>query len=68
MREIDAVLFDRLGVPAQRVLFLDDAEPNVLGARAAGPQALLHVDHASTRSALAGLFPDLNPLPTGVTA
>jgi epoxide hydrolase-like predicted phosphatase len=59
---------DRLGVPADRVLFIDDAEPNVLGARAVGLQALLHVDHPSTRAALAELVPDLNPHPTGVSA
>ena len=59
---------DRLGVPADRVLFIDDAEPNVLGARAVGLQSLLHIDHASTRAALAELVPDLNPHPTGVTA
>ncbi|MFJ9824499.1 hypothetical protein ACIRSU_08985 [Streptomyces sp. NPDC101160] len=27
---------DRFGLPAHRVLFVDDAEPNVLGARAVG--------------------------------
>jgi epoxide hydrolase-like predicted phosphatase len=59
---------DRLGVPADRVLFIDDAEPNVLGARTVGLHALLHVDHPSTRAALAELVPDLNPHPTGVTA
>jgi putative hydrolase of the HAD superfamily len=41
------------------VLFIDDTEPNVLGARAAGLHALLHVDHATTRGELAGLFPAL---------
>jgi putative hydrolase of the HAD superfamily len=59
---------DRLGVPADRVLFIDDAEVNVLGARAAGLQAMLHLDHGSTRNALADLVPGLNPHPTGVTA
>ena len=59
---------DRLGVPADRVLFVDDAEPNVLGARTVGLQALLHTDHPSTRAALAELVPDLNPHPTGVPA
>jgi epoxide hydrolase-like predicted phosphatase len=59
---------DRLGLPADRVLFIDDAEPNVLGARTVGLQALLHVDHPSTRAALAELVPDLNPHPTGVSA
>jgi epoxide hydrolase-like predicted phosphatase len=59
---------DRLDVPADRVLFIDDAELNVLGARAVGLQALLHLDHPSTRAALAELVPDLNPHPTGVSA
>ncbi|MFJ2667511.1 HAD family hydrolase [Nocardia fluminea] len=57
-----------LVVPADRVLFIDDAEPNVLGARAVGLQALLHVDHLSTRAALTELVPNLNPHPKGVTA
>nr|WP_240963304.1 HAD-IA family hydrolase [Antrihabitans stalactiti] len=59
---------DKLGVPADRVLFIDDAEPNVLGARAVGLQALLHLDHPSTRAAVAELAPHLKPHPTGVTA
>jgi epoxide hydrolase-like predicted phosphatase len=59
---------DRLGLPADRVLFIDDAEPNVLGARTVGLQALLHVDPPSTRAALAELVPNLNPHPTGVSA
>jgi len=59
---------DRIGVPADRVLFIDDAEPNVLGARKVGLRALLHIDHPSTRSALTELVPDLNPHPTGVPA
>ena len=59
---------DRLCVPADRVLFIDDAEPNVLGARAVGLHALLHVDHATTRATLTDLLPNLNPRPTGVTA
>ncbi|GGO92374.1 hypothetical protein GCM10011584_28630 [Nocardioides phosphati] len=51
----------RLGLPADRVLFVDDAEPNVLGARAAGLRALLHTDPAGTRAALAALVPALAP-------
>jgi len=58
---------DRLGLTADQVLFIDDAEPNVLGARAVGLHALLHADHPTTRAALADLVPDLNPHPTGVT-
>ena len=65
---------DRLGLPAERVLFLDDAEPNVLGARHVGLQALHHVDAASTRAALSLLVPGLaqapdpHPSSTGVDA
>lgn len=72
LRKPDAAIYelalDRVGVPADRVLFIDDAEPNVLGARASGLQALLHVDHHSTRAALAELVRDLNPYPQGATA
>ena len=52
----------RLGLPAEQVLFIDDAEPNVLGARAVGMRALLHVDAATTRAALG----DLLALPAAV--
>lgn len=72
LRKPDAAIYelalDRLGVPADRVLFIDDADPNVRGARASGLRALLHVDHRSTRSALAELVPELNPHSQGVTA
>ncbi|MEV4331088.1 HAD family phosphatase [Streptomyces sp. NPDC049597] len=54
---------DRLDLPAERVVFVDDAEPNLLGARALGMQALLHTDAAGTRAALAELVPDLPPQP-----
>ena len=59
---------DRLGVPAGRVLFIDDTEPNVLGARQVGMQALLHVDAGSTRNAVGVLVPDLDHDPTGASA
>ncbi|MEU9858547.1 HAD family phosphatase [Streptomyces sp. NPDC047974] len=55
----------RLGVAANRALFLDDAEPNVLGARVVGMRAHLHADSASTRAALAALVPGLRPTPNG---
>lgn len=54
--------------PVDRVPSLDEAEPSVPGARRVRLQALLHVDTASTRADLAGLAPDLNPPPTGVSA
>jgi HAD superfamily hydrolase (TIGR01509 family) len=53
---------ERLRLPAGRVLFVDDAEPNVVGARAVGMRALLHTDAAATRTALAELIPGLTPL------
>ncbi|TCC36427.1 HAD family hydrolase [Kribbella speibonae] len=58
----------RLGLPAGRVLFIDDAEPNVLGARAAGLRALLHADATSTRATLAQLLPGLSPEPQSARA
>jgi epoxide hydrolase-like predicted phosphatase len=65
---------DRLGLPADRVLFVDDAEPNVLGARAVGMRALCHTDVERTRKAVAELVPALaepgvptNPSETGRT-
>jgi FMN phosphatase YigB (HAD superfamily) len=53
---------ERLGLPAGRVLFVDDAEPNVVGAQAVGMRGLLHTDAAATRAALAELIPGLTPL------
>lgn len=53
-------LLDR---PAERVLFIDDAEPNVLGAQAVGLRALLHTDPRRTRTAIAALVPALDPRP-----
>jgi epoxide hydrolase-like predicted phosphatase len=58
---------ERLDVPAGRVLFVDDAEPNVLGARAVGMRALLHADAAATRAALADLVHDLPRRPLAAT-
>jgi epoxide hydrolase-like predicted phosphatase len=54
---------DRLGLPADRAVFVDDAEPNVLGARAVGMRALLHTDADATRAALAELIPSLSRRP-----
>jgi FMN phosphatase YigB (HAD superfamily) len=53
------LVLERLGLPAGRVLFVDDPEPNVFGARAVGMRALLHTDAAATRAAIAELVPDL---------
>jgi len=59
---------ERLDLPAKRVLFIDDAEPNILGARCVGLQAFLHTDAVTTRAALAALIPDLTLSPTGASA
>lgn len=60
LRKPQAAIYElalaRLGIPADRVLFVDDAEPNVLGARAAGLRGLLHSGPATTRAALADLI------------
>jgi len=49
-----------LGLPAGRVLFVDDAEPNIIGAQACGLRALHHTSPRCTRAALAALVPDLS--------
>ncbi|KAA1428095.1 HAD family phosphatase [Nocardioides antri] len=71
LRKPHAAIFElaleRLGLPADRVLFIDDAEPNVLGARHVGLQGLLHTDATTTRAALAALVPDL-PITSGAPA
>jgi len=66
--EIYELALERLGLPANRVLFVDDAEPNILGARCVGLQAFLHTDPLTTRAALAALIPELTLSPTGANA
>lgn len=56
------------GLPAGRVLFIDDAEPNVCGAQMVGMRALLHRNADCTRAALAALVPTLSPTRPGVPA
>jgi FMN phosphatase YigB (HAD superfamily) len=51
---------DLLDIPAGRVLFVDDAEPNIIGAQVAGLRALLHTSPRCTRAALAALVPTLS--------
>lgn len=72
LRKPDAAIYelalDGLSVCAERTLFIDDAERNVVGARAVGLQALLHTDAAATRAALAALVPDMNLHLTGALA
>ena len=57
--EIFARVADLLGVPGERLALVDDAEPNLVGARAVGWHGVLHVDAATTRDRLADLVPGL---------
>lgn len=67
MRKPQAAIYEhaleRLGVPAGRVLFVDDAEPNIIGAHTVGLRALLHTSPRCTRAALAAMVPALSPTP-----
>jgi putative hydrolase of the HAD superfamily len=61
--EIYQHAIESLGVPAERVLFIDDREENVEAARAAGLQAIQYVEYASfVRAMREGRFEGL-PLP-----
>lgn len=57
--EIFQIVTSRFGLEPAETLFIDDSEPNVAGARAAGLQALHFVDAPTLRAALADL--DLLP-------
>lgn len=63
LRKPDAAIYQHtlelLGLPAERCVFVDDAEANVLGARAVGMHAVWHTDAASTIAAVAALVPGL---------
>ncbi|MGO1052407.1 HAD family hydrolase [Crossiella sp. CA198] len=63
LRKPDAAIYEhtleRLGLPAGRCVFVDDAEPNVLGARAVGMHAVWHTDAAGTVAAVNALAPGL---------
>ena len=60
LRKPDRDAFDHvtraMGVPAGRVLLLDDLAENVIGARAAGLQAKLIKTHADTAAAVAAVI------------
>ncbi|MGH3352812.1 MAG: HAD family hydrolase [Nocardioides sp.] len=63
LRKPDPAIFqlvlDKLGLDAAECAFIDDAEPNIIGARDLGLTAVLHQDAASTREALAHHIPAL---------
>jgi len=54
------LVLERLDVAPQEAVFVDDAEPNLEGARAVGLVTVLHRDAAGTRAALTKLIPDLS--------
>lgn len=54
---------ERLDLGAAEAAFVDDAEPNVIGARALGLIGIEHRTPAETRTALAELIPTLSPEP-----
>lgn len=65
MRKPEQRIFDlavgRLDLEAAEVVFVDDAEPNLVGARGAGLQTVLHTDAQSTDEALTAVL-ELNSL------
>ncbi|SFC72120.1 putative hydrolase of the HAD superfamily [Nocardioides terrae] len=63
--EIFRLALDGLGVAAGQAVFVDDAEPNLIGARAVGLRTILHTDPVTTRAELVALVPGLRPTPTG---
>jgi putative hydrolase of the HAD superfamily len=54
--EIYALTLERLGLPAEACVFVDDLEVNVEAARALGMTGIVHHDTATTIGALAGQF------------
>lgn len=64
---IFGLALERLGVPADRTVFVDDADPNIEGAKAVGLIGVHHTDPAVTRAALATLVPGVTPPPTATT-
>ncbi|MBN9608996.1 MAG: haloacid dehalogenase [Actinobacteria bacterium 69-20] len=54
------IVLDRLGLPAAGAVFIDDAEPNLIGAAEVGLDTLLHTSATVTRSLLARHIPALD--------
>jgi putative hydrolase of the HAD superfamily len=63
LRKPDPAIFELsltgLGVDAARAVFIDDAEPNTLGAAAVGMHTIVHTSADETRTRLVTLIPDL---------
>lgn len=58
-RRIFELLLERVGLPADRLAFVDDVPPNVAAAAELGIHAVRHLDAATTRAALLPLVPEL---------
>ncbi len=54
---IYAIVLERLGLPAEACVFVDDLEPNVDAARGLGFAVVHHLDTATTVAALDELLP-----------
>jgi putative hydrolase of the HAD superfamily len=54
--EIYALAADRLGLPAESIVFVDDLPPNVRAATAAGMVGVLHSEAAATAAELETLL------------
>jgi putative hydrolase of the HAD superfamily len=71
LRKPDPAIFqlslEGLGVAPERAVFIDDAEPNVLGAAALGLHTVLHTTAEETRTSLAVLVPALAATPVTTT-
>jgi putative hydrolase of the HAD superfamily len=53
-------MLDLLKLRPERVVFVDDAEPNTDGAARLGMHTILHTDHHNTRKKVARLVPALD--------
>ena len=54
--EIYAITLERLGLPAEACVFVDDLEPNVDAAKTAGMRGIVHRDTAETIAELESLL------------
>jgi putative hydrolase of the HAD superfamily len=57
--EIYLMAAEQLAVPAESIVFVDDAEPNLIGAQAVGLQTIRHESAVQTRAALRTWLPAL---------
>ena len=58
------MILERIGIPPEESVFIDDARPNVDAAEALGMAAILHTDPGATRAALAELVPRMQTGPS----